>query len=1666
MYKHYSKIIKHSLLFLLVSSILYGATTATTRVGDVKNDSISSSVPYSFHYEKFQSSTIKTFSDLDLSAHSEMKLFMGYGLSDKKEQNCYYVDHAANANVLTDFEAPKVINDKSYLVSRAKMTYSNCKNLATRYAGYVYTPNSITRDSEIERRYRDKDFWIGLSKFDCSSEWINDYGIAQGFNRVADENCDPNSLNISARANSYIWDISSASESHYCMLQLDSRDYLRPIKVCAPWWQIEQEYALDCNATNTTNLLPFYNIKVPKKFSVCTDNDTNTSSGVSEVDAYETLYDNIENWNTFPCTSYYSMNAGESCKENMLQEQCYVNECSGGIERTCRLQKSFVSDVKDYAIGVVADKYGEMKKVKTKDKIKTFEYLCPPAKPSIAGCEKYEEVELFPTDECKPGGCDRYFDCITSSPNNISACDTLKSGCERQYGYDIMVVNGKASYALVRCEDGREIKNYNINSISTVESRCSEYEVVETYESSYEMCEASLIESKHSVRTGLSDTDIYHTDDNCVRLNNEETVPEDSYFLEFNTTDFFNTKISKVTTLIPESELNSTSGTPSIVIGTLEDGNYSIDIYDGNNTSLGTDTLSSIADVFAQLNSIVVGSDRESLYYYDDGIEEFSADEPVNTNQPIPEVVYDYFSKKWWSSRVYLFNDPSLNSITRPYSAFAQCAVDLVETNPATAIANYIPDYQDGTPVEGSEVIRENFESNAFMEQYSDQDIMDNGLYCRRGSNEQYVDWYGTDDNELYYNEYNCSRLYGSDGELWTSPYEITFSTEHSEIKVSGSTIEHTATVYDYASELVFSSKSECESETGETCTEYGSVFDIVETDPIEREGPHCTNYTDSIYLGNKQTKCYYNKSHAIEPRCADGYFLVGESRCNYNICNNGTSFTADESACRTDCTVYSGYVEKNGRCENNVRYIPTSYNSYGSASARKYETVKYYEYQCPDGYTAQDSGLSSYSILDQNRTAKNEELFVSPNSDTPAIGNCVIDNASEIEGNIKDYFEDVMENPINGDYCRQVEDIENNETFQGVKTEQTYECSKYFDSNGDWVYMMKTFYLYNATNFKRFRQDSCSYGDFNGNNVSKSGDNAVMYDTTNTNFLTTIQALDTYSEHNMDLRSEDNSFYPIPQDKLVFSELNTEGTIKVIDKSLDSMDDLFEIYRVDGQIRLISIDFMSESNCITYRDDLAKSNYDIVSNISRDKCIIDMDYFGGPRFDPVEVPTVVIPQREGSFDFNLTGLNSIVTIESYLDGDFGYKSNHASPLYRDTHIKIENREVYPIVNMEEDYVARATLNYKRAINERLETSRGELVPSPASLEAQVLVGGAAAAGTAGAGVTAAGAVAMPAVAGAIALSSLGAAIVILVPALYVINLFGDKKEYATLSKNIELYLDRDSYRYFPNVYGNDKRIIGEDKLTYYTMNFSTGRKDRAYSANSEASFMTTNTALMNDLYNLDDFTSILRTQDGGIQGGFPNMDWWEGGTKTNSGSWSFDDNVSKSFNMVYYGATNSISIFVPYKGDYELLAIDKKGNIIGKKVIFATNFISNGIAHPYHQVYFTTDENFNLADGIADGNTTGACRYSPVAEWGGGVSGAYYSFGTGNGYTCDKSNDEYVQEHSAYFLALRLVGSEQFNIIGLKHPMPFANKVFVVSPQYLETREYSCFEDNNCTVE
>lgn len=164
-----------------------------------------------------------------------------------------------------------------------------------------------------------------------------------------------------------------------------------------------------------------------------------------------------------------------------------------------------------------------------------------------------------------------------------------------------------------------------------------------------------------------------------------------------------------------------------------------------------------------------------------------------------------------------------------------------------------------------------------------------------------------------------------------------------------------------------------------------------------------------------------------------------------------------------------------------------------------------------------------------------------------------------------------------------------------------------------------------------------------------------------------------------------------------------------------------------------------------------------------------------------------------------------------------------------------------------------------------------------------------------------------------------------------------------------------------------------------------------------------------------------------------------------------------RTLTVHYMGATNSITIVVPYRADYEVKAYDKHDQLISEKIVYETAF-TDGVEKMRNAPVDLGTGTITTAPGI---QAQRACLSDPMAEVGGGVSGAYYelgSTGTHIGFACDQADFAYTQEHAITRLTVKATNTDQSFTIDLIKPMSYLNRAYLSTLDVSEAREYRCY--------
>lgn len=606
---------------MLQAILIFILTTATLLAdvipNNVNEDTIDSTkvttMPYGFYKEKMEGGTYKVINKEDMSGYEEKRIFSGYGVYDIEEQNCKYIENSDNKLYFkTDFEKIKVFDNNTFAISRSKMTYPQCVAMTARYVGEVYAPKSAVENNAISRgEYLDDETWIGISKAGCDYEYVNSEGIEQGYSnfKYPANPCAETSLNVYKERGTTLWRRTNKDTTRKCVIRIKTNDYLKPIKICAPWWRVESTFLNKNKETQIwggkeIDLSNFLMPDVPQRVSICTQRQ--------EPDQNEDPNATKE----YQCKKYYSRTAGGGnsgqCMDEPIQPACLVNECAGYIENNCK-KKEELEGYKDYTWGYIV-KDGVETRVKMNDQIRTYVYECPLNNPYANNCIKREDVVVFPK-ECPSSRCDELRACIQSKEHTPEYCRETYY-CEKVYGDNRFtpVYDGSGNIQALRakCTMGDNdpsndtiIENDQIREITYSQTDCVRYELIEEEKTEIKKCLSVKNKVIYSFPASITEPDIYANDPDCVRTNNiEDARPYVDVVFDYINRGFFTTVIQKA---YISGEDNSTYHVPD-ALNMLP---YQI-------PNLKAEVFTSESNATVVTDESVVTQEECNAYFYDD----------------------------------------------------------------------------------------------------------------------------------------------------------------------------------------------------------------------------------------------------------------------------------------------------------------------------------------------------------------------------------------------------------------------------------------------------------------------------------------------------------------------------------------------------------------------------------------------------------------------------------------------------------------------------------------------------------------------------------------------------------------------------------------------------------------------------------------------------------------------------------------------------------------------------------------------------------------------------------------------------------------------------------------------------------------------------------------
>lgn len=485
-----------------------------------------SDIPFIDYVEDFVSDSSQPLKRFDLSEYTGKKIFVGYGVYDSEQNFCKYMEMPGMPKVEDHFIKTATFNKRSYGLSSAAMSYNQCVSLAAKFNG---TPAIITSSAEnnfISSTFRENSGnvgnsrWVGAARPNCSQEYQTAEGNKLKFfnwsstSEIGSE-CNESTLNIIQ--NQYgTWNkkqgnsITHQGGSIKCLVEVDSEEISRPVKICAPWWRIEREYKKDTETVfGGVDIYKINQADIPDQFTVCTKYEKKAMNNTAS-----------QPYRDVTCTSYYDSVIAPECLKNPNQKICYVDECAGYIKNACRL-KDTIEPYKNYTKAETIQAATNIVQ-KGKTGIRTHIYSCPPSLPSLNSCQEQSSVIIFPK-ECPSSDCAGYSQCIQNSASiaEKNACSS-KHVCEKIYGnpdnveYD---VDGRLKFLKNTCSDGTVLEF--IPSIQRKDSKkCMEYEYYTIEEEVSQKCVLDRPFNDYTVDTSLTEIDIYMNNPNCVRMNN------------------------------------------------------------------------------------------------------------------------------------------------------------------------------------------------------------------------------------------------------------------------------------------------------------------------------------------------------------------------------------------------------------------------------------------------------------------------------------------------------------------------------------------------------------------------------------------------------------------------------------------------------------------------------------------------------------------------------------------------------------------------------------------------------------------------------------------------------------------------------------------------------------------------------------------------------------------------------------------------------------------------------------------------------------------------------------------------------------------------------------------------------------------------------------------
>lgn len=560
-----SGVISFNLIFTSVAQSAITAISDQNRTTDIiiniTKSGAPSELPVANTSTFFDTNNIHLIDNFDLSSYAGKKIFLGYGVYDGSESNCKFVEKPGKMEMdyRGAFAKLKSFNQHSYGISNNRMTYHECQLLADDFGGHVIAVDSAAENGFLSGTFTStkisdlnvENVWIGAKKQDCMNDYMNEFQMKQDYTNWKTEylanNCDDTKLNIKGDTTGK-WDKTSADIPAYCVVEFDSPEYRKSLKICAPWWKVIREYSNDTPGLyNATMLKNINQADIPIQVMAC----TKYSDELVVTPPEGQITRDVQ------CTTYYSKTAAPECVRDMMQPQCFVDECDGYIKNACRLVSTETIG-KGYVKGEVSI-LGSLVETKVKDKIKTNSYACPPSPPSSKECIEQSSVVIFPK-ECPGSNCEGLKECLINAGLDKVALDACSADpankCIKIYGgrdippvidpvtHELISLKGKCPSAPI--SDG-SVLDFPVNIQDKTGKKCVEFEKLKKEKEAVEKCEVERPYEDLSVDLSLTTTDAYENSPDCVRMDEVHTSQSlKNVVFSIKTMGYFRTKVSKV----------------------------------------------------------------------------------------------------------------------------------------------------------------------------------------------------------------------------------------------------------------------------------------------------------------------------------------------------------------------------------------------------------------------------------------------------------------------------------------------------------------------------------------------------------------------------------------------------------------------------------------------------------------------------------------------------------------------------------------------------------------------------------------------------------------------------------------------------------------------------------------------------------------------------------------------------------------------------------------------------------------------------------------------------------------------------------------------------------------------------------------------------------------